>query len=111
MIDVLARVLDIAAELAPLVRAHAAAVGFAWRARIALRRRGGSGAPRLGSGTRSLHKRPKTHFLIKRARHCRARRNSRDQTATNGKKRLHAWLSGIGLVAMDAYYRLAAGKA
>jgi len=86
MIDVLARVLDIAAQLAPLVRAHAAAIGFAWRARIALRHRGGGGALRLGSGTRSLDQRLKTHFLIERARHCRVRRNNRDQTAANSKK-------------------------
>jgi hypothetical protein len=93
-VNVPARVLYVAAQLAPFVLTHAAAIGLAGAARIALRLRPGSLAPRLGPWTLGLGKWPKPHFLLERACGCRVHRNSGNQTAANSKYGLHAALLG-----------------
>jgi hypothetical protein len=102
-IDVPAGVLDVAAQLVPLVRAHTAAIGFAGPAHIALWHRAGGALRRFWSGTWNLDQRPKLQFLLERTRHRHVRSNNHQQIAANSNIGLHAWLSGNGLVAMDAY--------
>jgi hypothetical protein len=77
VIDVLADVLDIAAQLVPFVRAHPAAIGFTGGAQIARRRCAGSALRRLGSGTRRLNPLPKAHILLEGSCHREVRSDNR----------------------------------
>jgi hypothetical protein len=88
-VDVPARVLDIATQLAPLVLAHAAAIGFSGAACIALRLGPGRIALRTGPRTLGLRKRPKPRVLLERTRSRCVHRHSRNQAPTNSKKSVH----------------------
>jgi hypothetical protein len=100
VVDVFARVLDIAAQLAPFVRAHTAAIRFGWRAHVALRLTPGSVALRLGPGALlDLGEWPETLSPSERTCRCRVRGDSCNQAATNCKKELHAALPGSTVAA------------
>jgi hypothetical protein len=91
MVDVSARVLNIAAQLAPLIRAHAAAIAFARPAHVALRLGLGSAALRFGPrALLDLGQKPQAEFTIERICHSRVRARNCDQAQAHGKNRLHA---------------------